>query len=191
MIMQMQNLNKIIWLFFICLISLNCTAQKINVNTIVDSYIDYYSQRNKIFTPNKTFLQLGINDAEGNLKEKNLHINNNCFSCNGKIDEKAPVVEYRGYKILIYADNSRNKKILLLNFKNTKKAKRIFLNKGSDNMINDVGRWTFSYDENTKISFFCNSNPMINIGKDMAEIKQKLGIQNVEDCVSTLLNDTK
>ena len=80
---------------------------------------------------------------------------------------------------------------MLSNFKNTKKTNVFFLNKFDDNIINDVGSWTFNYNENAKISFFCNSNPMKNMKEDMKEIKQKLGIQNVRDCVSALLNDTK
>ncbi|AKK71856.1 hypothetical protein OK18_03665 [Chryseobacterium gallinarum] len=186
-----QILNKILFLCVISFTTLSCSAQKINVNNIVDTYIDYYSSRNKIFNPSKTFLQLGIDNEEDNLKEKNIYINNNCFDCIGKINEKDSIIEYRGYKVVIYANNVENKNILLSNFKNTKKTNAFFLNKFDDNIINDVGSWTFNYNENAKISFFCNSNPMKNMKEDMKEIKQKLGIQNVRDCVSALLNDTK
>ncbi|CAH0220466.1 hypothetical protein [Chryseobacterium sp. Bi04] len=191
MMAQMQILNRMMFLCVISLATLSCSAQKFNVNNIVDTYIDYYSPRNKIFTPTKTFLQLGMDNEEGNLKEKNIHINNNCFDCMGKISDQNSIIEYRGYKVIIYADNDENKNILLSNFKNTKKTSAFFLNKLDDNIINDVGSWTFNYNENAKISFFCNSNPMKNMKEDMREIKQKLGIQNVRDCVSALLDDTK
>ncbi|SMC41976.1 hypothetical protein [Chryseobacterium sp. YR221] len=186
-----QKLNRIIFLCIISFATLSCSAQKINVNNIVDTYIDYYSQKNKIFTPGKTYLQLGINNEQENPKEKNIHINNNCFDCMGKIDEKNSIIEYKGYKVVIYADNDENKNILLLNFKNTKRTSSFFLNNINNNVINDVGSWTFNYNENAKVSFFCNSNPMKNMKEDMKEIKQKLGIQNVKDCVSALLNDNK
>lgn len=149
-----QILNRILFLCVISFITLSCSAQKINVNNIVDTYIDYYSSRNKIFTPSKTFLQLGIDNEENNIKEKNIYINNNCFSCMGKINEKDSIVEYRGYKVVIYANTIENKNILLSNFKNTKKTSTFFLNKLDDNIINDVGNWTFNYNESAKISFF-------------------------------------
>ena len=69
-----QILNRILFLCVISFTTLSCSAQKINVNNIVDTYIDYYSSRNKIFNPSKTFLQLGIDNEEDNLKEKNIYI---------------------------------------------------------------------------------------------------------------------
>lgn len=191
MIVQVQKLNRIICSFFMCFLALSCSAQKINVNHIVDTYIKYYEAKNNIFSPSKTYLQLGINQENEDYKEKKIYINNNCFECMGEVDKNNPIIEYKGYKIVVFFDNSVNKDILLKNFKNVKKTERFLLNNINKNIINDVGMWTFSYNKNLEINFFCNTNYMKDMDKDMKEIKQELGIQNVADCISVLMNDIK
>ncbi len=184
MMAQVQKVNKIVFSTFICFSSVSCTAQKININHIVDTYIAYYTPRNKIFNPSQTFLQIGINQEEENPKEKNIFINNNCFDCMGKVDSKDLILDYKGYKVVILYDNNDNKKLLLANLKNTKPTNKFSLDNINDNIINDVGIWTFSFDENLKVKYFCNTNRMENMKEDTKEIKQKLGIDNTEDCIS-------
>ena len=81
MIVKPQILNNFFSVLFLTSLFLSCSAQKINVNHIVDTYIDYNSSKNKIFTPAKTYLLMGLSSETENPQNKVLSISYNCFEC--------------------------------------------------------------------------------------------------------------
>lgn len=177
MIVKKQISNKIFSLLFLTFLFCNCSAQKINLNHIVDTYIDYYSSRNKIFNPTKTYLLMGLFSENENPQNKVLSISYNCFECNGNITDKETVVQYNGYKVVITTDNAENKAILLKYFKNTTSSKKFHTIPFDKNIIYDPpSHLGIRFDNKKKVYFVC-------MGNKTKEIKHMLGYDdNLEDC---------
>lgn len=177
MIVKKQILNKIFSVLFFTLLICSCSAQKINVNHIVDTYIDYYSSRNKIFNPKETYLLMGVFSENENPQNKVLSISHNCFECQGNVTDKDEVIQYKGYKVVVISDEKENKYFLLKHFKNTILSKTFSVQPFNKNMISDSPvPLNVRFDNKGKIYFFC-------MGGKTEEIRQLLGFTDtIEDC---------
>ncbi len=163
---------------FFALLFVSCSAQKINVNHVVDTYIDYYSSKNKIFIPTKTYLLLGLSSDSENQQNKVLSISYNCFECAGSVMNNDVVIEYKGYKVVIITDNIENKSFLYRSFKNIKPSKTFQTTPINKNIIYDSPvHLGIRFDDKGKIYFIC-------MGNKTKEIKQMLGLKSdLEDCL--------
>jgi len=180
-----QNLSKILLLicvFFSCANTAKLYAQRIDINHIVDFYIDWQSShtisfRKGEFNSDNYYLWLGITDNDMNGVSKMLYISDICYGCpnNELITEKDTMVLYKDFKVAIYSDNDENKKYLLDNFHNTSKTDKvsiIFYSHYGNIMIN-YRFWTIGFDDDENISYFCASRG----------VKKLLGIEdNVDGC---------
>lgn len=186
---KMQIMNKILLLFIIMVFE-SCFSQNkkkdININFLLDYYIDYYSGNKKDFNSKNKYILLGINEEKDNPDKKNIYINDNCFNCEGRINSNDTIVLYRGYELVIFNDNERNKKFLLKKIKNYSFTSGFSLKTPDPNIISDVGGWTFKFDESGTIIFFCNTKYMEKY-ELIKEIKEKLNISNVDDCVTPFI----
>lgn len=177
MIVKAQVLNKFFSLLFIIIFICSCSAQKINVNHIVDTYIDYNSSKNKIFTPTKTYLLMSLSSESENPKNKVLSLSYNCFECDGIVTDNDTIIQYKGYKVVIITDNFENKTLLYKYFKNIKPSKAFHSIPNNINVIYDSpSHLGIRFDENGKIYFIC-------MGNKTKEIKQLLSFNSdLEDC---------
>ncbi|WP_153395270.1 hypothetical protein [Chryseobacterium vaccae] len=177
MIVKAQVLNNFFSLLFIIIFVCSCSAQKININNIVDTYIDYNTSKGKIFNPTKTYLLMGLSSESENPKNKILSLSYNCFECDGVITDNDSVIQYKGYKVVTITDNIENKDLLYKYFKNTKPSKPFNSKPFNKNIIYDSPpHLGIRFDENGKIYFIC-------MGNKTREIKQLLGFNSkLEDC---------
>ncbi|UKB82228.1 hypothetical protein LF887_14570 [Chryseobacterium sp. MEBOG06] len=177
MIVKKQILNKILSLLFVTLMLCNCSAQKINLNNVVDTYINYNSSKNKMFNPANIYLLMGLFSEQENLQNKILSLSYSCFECNGNVSDKETVVQYKGYKVVITTDNTDNKAVLLKYFKNITPDKTFHMLPFDKNIIYDSpAHLGIRFDNKGKVYFVC-------MGGETKEIKQMLGFRNdLEDC---------
>ncbi|KAB1232558.1 hypothetical protein [Chryseobacterium viscerum] len=156
MIVKKQILNKIFILLFLTLLLCSCSAQKINVNHIVDTYINYNSSKDKMFNPTKTYLLMGLFSENENSQNKVLSLSYNCFECNGNVTDKETVVQYKGYKVIVITDNIENKALLFKYFKNTTKSETFNTIPFNKNIIYDPpAHLGIRFDNKGKIYFIC------------------------------------
>lgn len=150
----------------------------ININQIVDSYIDFYSKKKKDFNSKEKYLILNVSE-DSNSKEIDINIFDNCYQCPGTQNADKTIVLYKGYKVAIFADNLENKKALLKNFKNISKGVSFSSPPYNENVTyNFPRRWRIVYDINGKIIFFCNS-----ILSELQETKNMLKLDSdMDDC---------
>lgn len=177
MIVKPQILSNFFLLLFLTLF-VSCSAQKMNLNHIVDTYINYNSSKNKIFTPTKTYLLMGLSYESENPQNKVLSISYNCFECAGSVTNNDTVVEYKGYKVVIITDSIENKSFLYKSFKNIKPSKTFQTAPINKNIIYDSPvHLGIRFDDKGKIYFIC-------MGNKTKEIKQMLGLKSdLEDCL--------
>lgn len=175
----MQTVTKFLTLMFITLLCYNCYSQKkqINVSWIVDNYISYYEAKNTKFNSEEKYLLLGLSNKDETLKS--VDVLDNCYTCPGTIEPTDTVVLYKKYKIVIRTDTKENKELLLKNFKSASTSTKFPVQPYQENAMYHYSRhWSFEYNKDLKIVFFCNS-----ILEELQETKSMLKLPSIiEDC---------
>ncbi|MGE8525847.1 hypothetical protein [Chryseobacterium rhizosphaerae] len=182
--MKQQGLLKNNLIIIFCLISFfNCASSQIkqntiNINKIVDSYINFYSKNKTGFNSKERYLMLSISENLEN-KKTNIHILDNCYDCPGVINNKMLVVSYNDYKIVIATNLTNQEEFIFKNFKNISKQNLFSVPPYQENITyNNPRTWRFEYDAVGKLIFFCNS-----VLPELEETKKALHIDNsVIDC---------
>ncbi|MFZ4928946.1 hypothetical protein [Chryseobacterium sp. Mn2064] len=177
MIVKKQILNNFFLILLFIGLFCSCSAQKININHIVDTYINYYSSKNEIFNPTKTYLLMGLSSESENPRNKIFSLSYNCFECNGAVTDNDTIIQYKGYKVVIITDNIDNKILLYKYFKNIKTTKTFHSIPFNKNIMYDPPpHLGVRFDDKGKIYFIC-------MGNRTKEIKQMLGFNSdLEDC---------
>ncbi|SHE60652.1 hypothetical protein [Chryseobacterium vrystaatense] len=182
MITRVQILNKALRLVLLALLCNSCYSQKkqahaIDVNWIVDHYISYYEAKNTKFNSEEKYLLLGLSNKDETLKS--VDVLDNCYTCPGIIEPTDTVVLYKKYKIVIRTDTKENKELLLKNFKSASTSTKFPVQPYQENAMYHYSRhWSFEYNKDLKIVFFCNS-----ILEELQETKSMLKLPStIEDC---------
>lgn len=150
---------------------------RMNINDIVDGYINFYSDKTSNFNSKTRYLMLSIVNNTGKME---IEILDNCYTCPGpEILKSMVVVLYKDYKVVIGTNMVNQEDFIFKNFKNITKGTIFQVPPYQNNITYDFARhWTFEYNKENQLIQFCNS-----ILPELEETKKVLHIDNsVIDC---------
>nr|WP_315029434.1 hypothetical protein [uncultured Chryseobacterium sp.] len=148
-----------------------------NINDIVDGYINFYSDKSSHFNSKTRYLMLSIINNSGKTQ---IDVLDNCYTCPGpEILNSMVVVVYKDYKVIIGTNIFNQEEFIFKNFKSITKGTTFQVPPYQDNITYDFARhWTFEYNKENKLIQFCNS-----VLPELEETKKALHIDDtVVDC---------
>ena len=154
----------------------------ININWIVDNYIDFYAKRIPNFNFRENYIMLSIND-DTLKKQTYLYILDNCYRCPGVENTNYLILLYRDYRIVIATDSVKNKDMILRNFRKASVGKHFkVIPYNVDVTYHSPRQWRFIYDDKATPIFFCNSRL-----DELGETKKLLFMNSyIDDCSPNL-----